>query len=52
MIHKDIIAKLEQIRPEAQWMLHGDINNQADLDTNLNWLDTIQAKPTLAELGV
>lgn len=46
MTHADIVAKLLEIRPGAQWEL---IDATYD---GLIWLDTVQVKPTAQELGL
>ena len=40
-----IVKALQKIRPGAEWVLNGD-----DYD-DLNWLDTVQSKPTKEEVS-
>ena len=44
MTNKEITRALTILRPKAQWTLHGDNFN------DINWLDTEQTQPTLAEI--
>jgi hypothetical protein len=41
MTHKEMIAAIQFIRPNAQFILNGD---------ELEWLDETQTKPTQAEI--
>ena len=40
-----IVKALQKIRPGAEWVLNGD-----DYD-DLNWLDTVQSKPTREQVS-
>ena len=40
-----IVKALQKIRPSAEWVLNGN-----DYD-DLNWLDTVQSKPTREEVS-
>lgn len=46
MTHEQLAAKITLLRPGAEWNLRGNTYE------GLEWLDTIQTKPTKEELGL
>lgn len=46
MTHKELVERLETIRPNCQWSLSGDSYE------GLTWVDEVHQKPTPEELGL
>jgi hypothetical protein len=49
MTHSQIVSWLLTNKPNTTWRVAGDFNSQADVDANMDWMESTP-KPTYADL--